>query len=77
MVYNATIPGEGGRTMLGGCRAAPSLTGPAARMRKANIMEDKEEALQKLIAAFAPEERDRIIEILRLALEIVHSPLNR
>lgn len=40
-------------------------------------MEDKEEALQKLLATFAPEERDRIIEILRLALEIVHSPLKR
>lgn len=40
-------------------------------------MEDKEEALQKLLAMFAPEERDRIIEILKLALEIVHSPLKR
>ena len=40
-------------------------------------MTDNLEALRELLNEFSSEEKDRIIEILRLALEIVHSPLKR
>ena len=40
-------------------------------------MKDKVDALQKLITTFSPDERDRILKILQLALEIAQSPLNR
>ena len=40
-------------------------------------MEDKVDALQKLLNTFSSDDRDRIVEILQLALEIAHSPLKR
>ena len=35
-------------------------------------MEDKVDALRQLLNTFSSEDRDRILEILQLALEITH-----
>lgn len=34
------------------------------------IVEDKIDALRRLLDSFSPDDKDRVIEILRLALEI-------
>ena len=40
------------------------------------MSKDKLLRLHKLLNSFSNEERDRIIEILRLVLEMTHSPLS-
>lgn len=35
-------------------------------------MEDKVDAVRRLLETFAPHEKDRILEILQLVLEITH-----
>ena len=37
-------------------------------------MESKLQALQDLMNCFSPEEKDRILQILEIALELAHSP---
>ena len=63
--------------MLGGWYAGPvsyKVFGCFAKERM-TIMEDKIDALRRLLDSFSPDDKDRVIEILQLALEIAHSPL--
>ena len=58
--------------MLGGCEVGPVSYRIVAVFRKADEMEDKVDALRQLLNTFTPEDRDRILEIIQLALEITH-----
>ena len=51
--------------MLGGWYA-----GPVSYKERMTIMEDKIDALRRLLDSFSPDDKDRVIEILQLALEI-------
>lgn len=61
--------------MLGGWGSAPVYFVFCAKRRIKNV-EDNLAALFGLINSFSPEDKDKILEILKLALEIVHSPFN-
>ena len=62
--------------MLGGWYAGPvSYKVFGFVKERMTIMEDKIDALRRLLDSFSPDDKDRVIEILQLALEIAHSPL--
>ena len=56
--------------MLGGWMAVPGLL--VYEYQKGEDMEDKIDALYRLLNTFAEDEKDKILEILQLALEIIH-----
>ena len=57
--------------MLGGWLVGPGFT----IKQGVNTVEDKYKTLKRLLDSFTPEEKDAILEILQIALELVHSPL--
>ena len=76
MIYRSVVfdyPRQAGvGRMLGGCEVGPVSYRIVAVFRKADEMEDKVDALRQLLNTFTPEDRDRILEIMQLALEITH-----
>ena len=56
--------------MLGGWRLAPGFCKRTGRDRKGENMEDKIDALYQLLNTFSTTDKDKILEILRLAFEI-------
>ena len=49
---------------------------PYLMIERAMTVEKKIAALQRLLDSLSPDDKDRILEILRIALEIAQSPLS-
>lgn len=56
--------------MLGGWRLAPVFMNVQAETGREKNMEDKIYALYQLLNTFSKDDKDKILEILRLAFEI-------